>query len=151
MRTLPADEVIHPDERAWMLTELVQVVHGLPGYRRIQHLFLVRGDEIVVQDRDLGDASTFTAPEFRLPSFNEHTAGELWDIADFNRDRDAWFRNRMREIQGESTLTQDWLNWIEARVKLVNNQSVFGPGMSVQRNGFSLAGAQDALAAARSN
>ena|GEM_PF-3581882 len=150
MNYLPVETVIHPDEKAWEITELDRVVPGLPGYRRIQSLYVIRGDEMAVLERDLGDARSFTAPEFRCLSFMVHTAGELWDMADFNRDRDEWFRQRLREIDGESTLTADWLKFLEERYKRVRNQSQFGPGGAIQRNGFSLAGAQTALADMRS-
>lgn len=146
-RILPPDTVIRPDEKVWFLTELVEVVLGLPGRQRIQRTYIVRGDEICVVEKILGDAENFEGPQFRIPSLMEHTAGEMWDLADWHRDpsRMEHFLARAKEIQGESSLVQDWTDWLHARARLIQNQSVFGPGIVKQRNDFSPAGVQEKL------
>lgn len=128
---------VHPDEKAFLLVE-----RNLPfdriGVRRIQILYVNRGDRLAEWRKDLGPASDFQNEGVRIPSFWEHTVGELWDIAERHRyrDNDYWARFAA-EQQAESTLITDFLNHKEESWKLIDNQSVFGPGVSKQRNGFS--------------
>lgn len=144
-KILPPDAIPSPDEKGWLLTELVETRTGLPGYRRIQRTYLMRNDQVYVWELDQGDSKSFEAPEFRQLSYDEHTVGELWDLADWNRDADhsKFFSNRMKELQGESQLIPGWLTWMEERVKLMKNQSHYGPVQSTQRDGFSLEGLKE--------
>ena len=144
---LPPDTVIHPDTKVWFLTELEEVQLGKVGTRRIQRCYLLRGDEMCVVERDMGEAKEFSGPEFRIPSLNEHTAAEVWDMADYHRDPDRYrdFAQRAKEIQGESTLITDWVNWLEERKRLVGNRSLFGSSCKRQRDDVRLAGVREEL------
>ena len=150
VRVLPPETVIHPDEKVWQLTEMTEIVPGLPGRRRLQRTYVIRADELAVWVKDLGDADEIGVPDFRVLSLMEHTAGEIWDMADFDRNQNEYFTNRLREVQDESTLIPDAIDWMQAREKLVQNQSHFGPEVTIQRNGLSIAGVQEALKKERS-
>lgn len=91
MSLLPATLEVSYDEPAFNLSELVQPTPvGEP--RRFQIILVIRGDALAEYRIDLGPASNFTAPEFRIPGgvVDEftgrgeilHTVGELKDIAD---------------------------------------------------------------------
>lgn len=86
--------LVRMDEPCFGLFELVQQSPGSKGFRRYQILLVVRDDRVSEFRRDLGPASSFTAPEFRIPGgvregrkiYIEHTVGELADIADLQRN-----------------------------------------------------------------
>lgn len=146
MTTLVAGtHFISPDEKAWVLVELNQMRPDGRGVHRYQLTYVNRGDVIAEHRVDLGAASGFSAPEFRIPSLLEHTVGELWDIAEFQRLGQDFWQKRAGEIAAESTLIPDTVNWLEERQRIVENRSVFGPGGQKQRNGFSTDGLRDYL------
>jgi len=98
MSLLPATLEVSYDEPAFNLSELVQPTPvGEP--RRFQIILVIRNDALAEYRIDLGHASNFTTPEFRIPGgvvdeFNGrgeilHTVGELKDIADEMHMRSA--------------------------------------------------------------
>ena len=90
MSLLPATLEVSYDELAFNLSELIQPAPvGAP--RRFQIILVIRNDALAEYRIDLGPASDFTTPEFRIPGgvVDEstgrgeilHTVGELKDIA----------------------------------------------------------------------
>jgi len=90
MSLFPATLEVSYDEPAFNLSELVQPIPvGKP--RRFQIILVIRDDALAEYRIDLGPASEFTTPEFRIPGgvVDEvtgrgeilHTVGELKDIA----------------------------------------------------------------------
>jgi hypothetical protein len=90
MSLLPATLEVSYDEPAFNLSELIQPTPiGAP--RRFQIILVIRNDALAEYRIDLGPASAFTTPEFRIPGgvVDEitgrgeilHTVGELKDIA----------------------------------------------------------------------
>jgi hypothetical protein len=100
---------VHMDEPAFYLSELVQP-SPLGAPRRFQIILVIRNDAIAEYRVDLGPASEFTTPEFRIPGgvIDEatgrgeilHTVGELKDIADEMHERAAPVV-QTRDIWGE--------------------------------------------------
>ena len=100
---------VHMDEPAFYLSELVQP-SPLGAPRRFQIILVIRNDAIAEYRVDLGPASEFTPPEFRIPGgvIDEatgrgeilHTVGELKDIADEMHERAAPVV-QTRDIWGE--------------------------------------------------
>ena len=91
MSLLPATLEVSYDEPAFNLSELIQPAPvGAP--RRFQIILVLRNDALAEYRIDLGPASEFATPEFRIPGgvVDEatgrgeilHTVGELKDMAD---------------------------------------------------------------------
>ena len=98
MSLLPATLEVSYDELAFNLSELIQPAPvGAP--RRFQIILVIRNDALAEYRIDLGPASDFTTPEFRIPGgvVDEstgrgeilHTVGELKDIATEMHEREA--------------------------------------------------------------
>ena len=86
--------VIFADEQAYGLSEtnllspLSDAIKGVgQTMRRYQIIYVNRGDVLAEYREDLGLASDFTAIQFRIPSFWEHTVGELREMAESLRLR----------------------------------------------------------------
>lgn len=122
MAMLAVAESVHPDEKAYLLGE-----RNLPfprrGWRRIQIVIVNRGDRLAEWRKDLGPAASFTAQPFDVPSLWEHTVGELWDIADLQRDQTTW-TDFVAEREAESTLIADAIEVAEQRWKLAKERPV---------------------------
>ena len=132
-----ATNVIHPDEKAYILGERNLIRPPLHEWRRYQVIVVNRDDQLAEWWDDLGPAEDFTAPGLDVLSEWEHTVAELQDIAERQRLGEDYWQKRLVELEGESTLIPDFLNYKEEAWKVINNQSVFGPGVSKQRIGFS--------------
>jgi hypothetical protein len=131
---------VKPDEPCFNLSELNLMAPTLRGVRRYQVLVLVRDDRLVNVRVDLGPATAFTAPEFRVLGgvVDEatgkieilHTVGELRDIADYQRSNPGWQPEVVRtDIVGR------YHDQIDKNRKRRRKQSAFGPHLRVQRNG----------------
>ena len=129
----PVTVAIHDDEKAWELREFNQA--GV-GYRRYQVITVVRDDRLTEWWDDLGPSAEFFGEGFIIPSLFEHSVGELREMAMQARYRDDYWEKFAAEQVAESTLIGDYLNQVEEHWKVIRNQSVFGPGVSKQRDGF---------------
>lgn len=132
----PATDIVTKDEKAWSLGERNLVRPPEFHLHRYQIVTVVRDDKLAEWWKDLGPAERFTAPEFEVPSFFEHSVAELREIATQQRERDTYWGDFMAAQAADSTLISDFLNRVEENWKLIYNQSTFGPGGHVQRNGF---------------
>jgi len=137
----PVILAVRDDEPAWSLRERVQAAGA--GYKRFQVITVVRNDDLAEWWTELGPAEKFTAPEVEIPSLLAHTVAELREIADQHRWRDNYWQEFTAEQIAESTLIADFLNQVEEHWKVIRNQSVFGPGVTKQRIGFSKAAAYE--------
>ncbi len=121
---------VHPDEPCHGLHQRVR------NGRLIEQIFVVRGDAIAKFETDYGPASGF--PDFTetiYPSFGENSVGQLQEMAERDRHSDKWAK-RGKESLAESTLIPGILRQEEALLDVRANRSIFGPGISVQRNDF---------------
>ena len=133
---------IHPDEKAWALHE-VNLGTDYEGRHRVQIIYVNRGDRLARWVQRLGPASQFTAPQLSIPALWEHTVAELQAMAEEERLGSDYWRKYLLEKQAGSTLITDFLDMKEVAWKQIRNQSVFGPGVSVQRDTFSRAAAKE--------
>jgi hypothetical protein len=135
MSLLPATLEVSYDELAFNLSELIQPAPvGAP--RRFQIILVIRNDALAEYRIDLGPASDFTTPEFRIPGgvVDEstgrgeilHTVGELKDIATAMHEREAPAL-RPRDIW------QEYFDLSEEKAKSAVGYTVFGPGGSTIR------------------
>lgn len=127
-------DTIHPDEPCHGLTEK----HEWRGeeYRRIQRVFVVRGDAIAAYETDLGPASMFShCNDTLIFSMGDDTVGQLMEEAEKDR-HDAYWKKVSQELQEASSLIEDVLSYKEENWARIYNQSVFGPSHTKQRNGF---------------
>ena len=131
----PATLLVKEDERAWSLRERNLVRPPTHQWHRYQIITVVRDDHLAEWWHDLGPAEQFKGPEIEVPSLGEHSVAELREIADGYRNRTDWI-SFAAEQRAESTLIADFLTQTEENWKIINNQSVFGPGGQIQRNGF---------------
>ena len=133
----PATLFIHPDEKAMSLREINLIRPPTYQWHRWQIVTVNRGDALSEWWKDLGPKSNFPRPELEIPSFWEHTVGELWDMAQHYRLQDDYWRKFALEQAAESSLITDWTEQVEERREVINNRSKFGPGYTKQRVGFS--------------
>ena len=128
-----AASIIKNDEPALRLEELkVQGIKGQKMQRR-QFIHVVRNDKRAVWSKDLGDAESFHAPPFSIPSLLEHTVAELREIADQLREsKDS--NTRLNELSEASTLINDAIDQAEELTLKMRRVSVNGPSITVERN-----------------
>lgn len=131
---------IHPDEKAWALHE-VNLGTDYEGRHRVQIIYVQRGGNHLGRwVHRLGPASDFTAPQISIPSLWEHTVAELQGMAEKERLGSNYWQRFLHEKREESTLIRDFLDSKDAAWKFIRgNQSVSGPGITVQRDKFSRA------------
>ena len=114
---MPAAVIVLPDEKAYGLSEvelLGPIVEGEgQTMRRYQIIYLNRDDKLAEYREDLGPASDFDAIQFRIPSFWEHTAGELMDIAQDLRSRPANYLAGIIPQQGEEHKKEFWKRYTD--------------------------------------
>lgn len=88
---MPAAIAVLPDEKAYGLSEVNLLSPWVVGVGQTMHryqiIYVNRDDKLAEYREDLGSASGFSAIQFRIPSFWEHTVGELKDIAEDLRNR----------------------------------------------------------------
>ena len=148
MTITPVTSFIHSDEKAYQLVEVWLTPHVLTkggrkyepnswaGLQRWRITWVNRGDDLA-EYHELSPHQD--VPDLRIPSFWEHTYGELCDLADHwatsrrGANEDLAF---LKEEQSKSTLIQDFLDQEEDRVYMVRNHSTFGPDVRIQRDGF---------------
>ena len=135
MSLLPATLEVSYDEPAFHLSELVQP-SSLGAPRRFQIILVIRNDDLAEYRIDLGPASDFTAPEFRIPGGIVddstgrgeilHTVGELKDIA-------IEMRERGMPTLPKRDIWQEFYDQQEEQEKSAIGYTVFGPGGSTVR------------------
>lgn len=130
-------QFIQADEKAYRLAEWNMVRPPFGDWHRWQVIFVNRADKLAEFWTDLGPAANYTAAEFNIPALWEHSVAELQDIATSVRLGDDHWQKFAAEKQAESTLISDFLQQKEEMWKVINNQTVIGPGVSKQRDGFS--------------
>ena len=127
---------VNPDEKAYLLSEINEKTADERGWHRIQRVYVNRDGHIAVWQRDMGDASLFTAPQVRIISMWEDSVAYLMDQADRQRWGEDYWQKFLEEQQAGSTLIKRTVAFVEEGAKLAHNQSVFGPGFTKQRNLF---------------
>ena len=137
---------VHPDEPCYGLQEvdrLEPMPDGSSQWRRVQAVYVVRGDTIAEYMTDLGPSMLFQrVTQIKLLAFGEESVGELMDEADRTR-YDDYAEKLRQEVKESSTLIQDFVEEKERNWKIIRNQSVFGPGITRQRNGFDIRAAYE--------
>jgi hypothetical protein len=130
---------VRPDEPCFNLSELNLMAPDSRSVRRYQVLVLVRDDRLANVRIDLGPATSFAAPEFRVLGgvVDEvtkkieilHTVGELRDIAEYQRHTPTWQPEVVRtDIVGR------YHDQLDKNRRRRRTQSVIGPHLRVQRN-----------------
>ena len=109
--TFPAT-VVYADELAYGLSEvnllspLSDAIVGVgQTMRRYQIIYVNRNDRLAEYREDLGLASDFDAIQFRIPSFWEHTVGELKEMAETLRLREPSY---LREAIPQPDSSKFW-------------------------------------------
>lgn len=129
---------IRPDEKAMALHE-VNLGTDFLGHHRVQIIYVERGGTLGRWVHRLGPASAFTAPQLSIPSLWEHTVAELQAMAEEERLGSDYWRKYALEKRAESTLITDFISMKEEAGKQIRNQTVIGPGITIQRDNFSRA------------
>ena len=142
----PIATTVSPDEKAYALVELNMTPYsftkggrkGKPkswaGLHRYQVIMVNRGDRLAEYHRDMGDAALYPFGTLRIPSLWEHTVAQLQDIAaTWRANEQKAHRNMLAELQGRSTLRRDALRLMEEVAKRKRRQSIYGPGVAIQR------------------
>jgi|TARA_R110000751_G_scaffold20837_2_gene60607 hypothetical protein len=128
-----AASIVKNDEPALRLEELnVQGIKG-QGMQRRQFIHVIRDDRRAVWSQDLGNADSFHAPPFRIPSLMEHTVEELREIADQLRESKQG-ANRIQELSEASTMLEDAIEQAEQRTLEMRRATVSGPSITVERH-----------------
>jgi hypothetical protein len=132
-----AASIVSPDEPALKLEELNVQGTKEQGMQRRQFIHVIRDDKPAVWSKDLGSADSFTAPQFNVPSFMEHTVAELMEIADQLRDSKQG-SSRIMELEEASSLVGDAIEQAEKRTLEMRRISVSGPSITVERHGYDI-------------
>lgn len=138
--TVIAQEV-HPDEACYGVDELTLTGPSGKGLSRYQLTWVVRSDAVVPFLRELKAVDT-DVPPLRIVSLGDDTVGQLWDMANEYR-KNTKLEDRIKELQGTSTLIQDSIDLSEEIQKIKNNRTTFGAGSTAplkQRVGWNLKG-----------
>lgn len=139
---------IKRDEYAVSLSEMDLLAPDFKSKHRYQLIYVIRDYNLAEYRTDLGPANSATPP-FRIMGaaidgskiYFEHTVAELLDMADALREDTKRFKERLKELSEQSTLIPDIIDQVERNQRVIENKSVFGPGGSTQRTGFSKKGA----------
>ena len=103
-------------------------------YRRVQKVFVVRGDAIARYEQDLGPATSFPhAHDTQIFSLGDDKVAELQAEAEKDR-HDPYWDKVAKELSEGSTLKADTIRELESAKVILANQSTFGPYHSKQRN-----------------
>lgn len=116
---MPAAVVVRSDERAYGLSEVNLLGPWVEGegetMRRYQIIYVNRDDKLAEYREDLGLASSFEGILFRIPSFWEHTVGELKDMALELRNRPPSFTHGTIPHQGEEHKREFWKRYTDLK------------------------------------
>ena len=132
----PVTVAVHEDEPAWWLVELNLVRAPSRQWHRWQVITVHRDDQLADWWLDLGPQEDFPdTPPVAIPGLWEERVADLRDLADQLRASPR-FAQRKAELEAESTLIPDMLHQFEEGKRIMGNVSVFGPGVTRQRNGL---------------
>ncbi len=121
---LLAATAINTDEWVWSLAERNLPTPDSKSIHRYQIMIVRRGDRLAEWRQDMGLASNFRRGEFRVQSFWYETVGQVRDIADYLRNQDEDWRDKIiaADIVDEYKIQQE-MRKLQAR-----GLSTFGPG-----------------------
>lgn len=132
----PITLAIHEDEPAWSLREINLVRPPHFQWRRYQIITVVRDDVLTEWWDDLGAVEDYPhAQQLEMPSLGILSVAKIRAEAERHRHDDYWHKFSLEQI-AESTLIQDYVNYVEENFQIINNRSVYGPGFHHQRDGF---------------
>lgn len=132
----PVTVTIHEDELAFWLVELNLVRAPSRQWHRWQVVTVNRNDVLTDWWFDLGPQEDFPGvPPIAIPGLFEESVANLRDLAERRRNTDT-FAQQKAELEAESTLIPDMVNQFEEGKRIMQNVSVFGPGVTHQRNGL---------------
>lgn len=121
-------EDLDVDEKVWQVRESDHVVKGQQGARRVQRVWVVRGEDIVEFQKDLGPSSKFPlAKPFIFVAGNEYSVGEALEQAEYLRDA-------VPEPEEPSDMIGDWFKQLDEMREIRKRRSVVGPWQRTQRN-----------------
>ena len=136
-KLFPVTLAYRRDEPCFNLSELNQLTTGLNQVlRRFQIIIVVRDDSLAEYRVDLGLASDFKRPEFRIPGGVVvghgrieilHTVAELQEIADNLR------HTPFALPFAPADLTKEYYDYIDELPRLKKAQSTFGPTHALVR------------------
>ena len=86
------------DEKALGLYELNMQSPGSKGFHRYQIILVLRNGRQAEFRKDLGLAKKFIRNQIRIPSYLEHTVGELMEIAESVRSRPSLDKRELAQI-----------------------------------------------------
>ena len=95
------------DEKAMALYELNFKSPDQKERRRYEIIEVIRDGEVAEYRRDLGNAKTFPHDQIRIPSFMEHTVGELREIANSVRFQPSFDKKELLRV---NRLKLGWTN-----------------------------------------
>lgn len=122
-----ATAFVLPDEKAYWLTETWR--RTPIGTRRMQRIMVLRGDEIVAHEEDLGAWDMDVDKPFQAPGFWEYSVAELQDIAQQAREQKP-----PTDSDDRIDLVQTWAQELDERRMQRDHQSTFGPYFRKERN-----------------
>lgn len=136
-------DTVHPNEPCYGLWEGAEMApvpggeNGAQDWRWIQKVFVVRGDTIAKYITDLGPADDYEliTPIF-LPNEGTDSVATLQAMAEKNR-HDTYWQTRAKEQLEASTLISDLIEQEQKIHEVIRNQTVSGPYVTNQRNGWS--------------
>ena len=124
---LSLDE-LNIDEMVWQVRESDHVLKDVVGIHRVQRVWVVRGDELLEFQKDLGPIANYPlATPFIFFAGNEYSVGEALEQAEYLRE----MQPRPEE---PSDLIGDWFKQLDELKQLKKKRSVIGPMSRVQRN-----------------
>lgn len=123
----PNEGPLRPDEKVWQVRESDHTVAGR-GLRRLQRVFVVRGDAVLEFRADLGPSWAFPlAKPFLFVSAGEYSVGEALEQAEYLREAQP-------EPEAPRNLMQDWMKQLDEQRRSAARTSVVGPLVRVQRD-----------------
>lgn len=139
-------EHLYPNEPCFGVWEGPEVApvpggkNGETGWRWLQKVFVLRGDTIAKHISDLGPASDYphATPLALQGDGDKDSVAMLLEMAERNRHDDYWAKRRQELIES-STLIQGIIEDNDIMAEWFHSRSVFGPAVSAQRDGPSLA------------
>lgn len=112
---------------------------GAMDWRRVQKVFVLRGDTIAKYIEDLGPASAFenVAPIIIRADGDKDSVQMIRESAEHSRNDDYW-RRRQDELIASSTLINDIIEDADQMAEWFRSKTVIGPSHRQQREGPSL-------------
>jgi len=100
MALLQGTDWVSLDEKALGLYEMNMQSPDYSGFHRYQIILVTRGEKPAEYRRDLGKVQKkWKRDQLRIPSYNEHTVGELQDMAEEMRNEPAFDKYDLAGIE----------------------------------------------------